>query len=829
MSPSSFPAHDDHAESSSHVHKTSSGLTFVLPPLSAVKAQKTKKKIKLTYEEPVKKTPRPIKLKPLKEVLSRLIAQVKKKDDYAFFLHPVDPEQVPGYSDLISRPMDLGTMTIKVERGKYRSLEEFASDIRLVTANAKTFNPPGSIYHTEADRIEAFALDHIAKAASTVIEYETDWNIEIEKDEDPVNVDDDDGSGVVGTPADKTAGTPMEVDESRAGSPHPAQAGGKRLKGKKLPGPLSESIEPDGGLPGAKDGLAAFPPGSDWAALMLALKLKGKRYRTKKERMRIEKGGPPYTAEGSMDYWEMEDPFTVFAPLVEERVPRPLLTPLYPALEQSDPSREPLPAPVNILPVETVLEPSTLYASAFAAKQPGCTKPPRRRHWTITRNASTRGRMKDAQEDDSSPAWSHPREPAASDFGTFATLPSILAQERGAKDMGAELGSEEKLFAALRESCQSHDAGPSHDQPAEVKSEVAESYWEGNAARAEAYIRDVVYGGVDGFAYVRSLAEFLTPTEPIERDGEPPTYGELGMPVAKWVEENVVNPLTDGRHAMLCEAARILRELPPTPPPEPSSPTTSMSIPVPTASPSDPIRHQIELSLHTYPAAARALQALQTITSAQIDLPALINAPDELFRAEDVWAGREYREKRRKEMDEALARDPEKNAAAYLQWAIEEHREAEAGAGASAKAGPAVASGVMEDAGMLAYALEYAADEIVRFARGERAGTNGAQKVEDKPELDGDVVMKTEDDSSAAAPPNPKSTPTPAGEQTNGDEHDGQVVGEPAHEGEEDPALRKLRLNLLALAKRAPLDQIMKLPPELVPVHLRHIVPTADS
>jgi len=49
-----------------------------------------------------------------------------RKDDYAFFLQPVDPKQVPGYSDAIQQPMDLGTMTTKVARGKYRSLEDFA-------------------------------------------------------------------------------------------------------------------------------------------------------------------------------------------------------------------------------------------------------------------------------------------------------------------------------------------------------------------------------------------------------------------------------------------------------------------------------------------------------------------------------------------------------------------------------------------------------------------------------------------------------------------------------------------------------------------------------
>ncbi|EDR02465.1 uncharacterized protein LACBIDRAFT_149883, partial [Laccaria bicolor S238N-H82] len=70
------------------------------------------------------------------------------------FLKPVDVANVPGYADLVKHPMDFGTMTDKVNRAKYRSLEDFASDLRLVTTNAKIFNPPGTIYHTEAERIE---------------------------------------------------------------------------------------------------------------------------------------------------------------------------------------------------------------------------------------------------------------------------------------------------------------------------------------------------------------------------------------------------------------------------------------------------------------------------------------------------------------------------------------------------------------------------------------------------------------------------------------------------------------------------------------------------
>ena len=59
------------------------------------------------------------------------------------------------------------------------------------------------MYHTEAERIEAWALDHIQKASATVIQYETDWNIDVEKVDDaaPLNVEDDDDLNInVGYP-----------------------------------------------------------------------------------------------------------------------------------------------------------------------------------------------------------------------------------------------------------------------------------------------------------------------------------------------------------------------------------------------------------------------------------------------------------------------------------------------------------------------------------------------------------------------------------------------------------------------------------------------------
>jgi bromodomain-containing protein 7 len=75
---------DDSAYDAASKKRPGSGLTLVLPSLKSLKANKSNKKIKSkssAYSEPTlqdKKIPRPVKLKPLKEVLIKLISQIKK-------------------------------------------------------------------------------------------------------------------------------------------------------------------------------------------------------------------------------------------------------------------------------------------------------------------------------------------------------------------------------------------------------------------------------------------------------------------------------------------------------------------------------------------------------------------------------------------------------------------------------------------------------------------------------------------------------------------------------------------------------------------------------
>jgi hypothetical protein len=54
------------------------------------------------------------------------------------FLQPVNDSIAPGYSDIITKPMDLGTIQSKM--GSYKSHESFAEDMRLVWSNCKKFN-----------------------------------------------------------------------------------------------------------------------------------------------------------------------------------------------------------------------------------------------------------------------------------------------------------------------------------------------------------------------------------------------------------------------------------------------------------------------------------------------------------------------------------------------------------------------------------------------------------------------------------------------------------------------------------------------------------------
>ncbi|XP_065345233.1 homeotic protein female sterile-like [Cloeon dipterum] len=77
------------------------------------------------------------------EILQELFS--KKHSAFAWpFYKPVDTELLGlyNYHSIIKKPMDLGTVRAKLNNREYRSIDEFAYDIRLMIDNCYKFNPP---------------------------------------------------------------------------------------------------------------------------------------------------------------------------------------------------------------------------------------------------------------------------------------------------------------------------------------------------------------------------------------------------------------------------------------------------------------------------------------------------------------------------------------------------------------------------------------------------------------------------------------------------------------------------------------------------------------
>lgn len=88
---------------------------------------------------------------------SEFIRKVSNKDRYAIFLEPVDLQQIPGYAEVIKRPMDLSTVQKNLDMGVYRMPEEMRADLDLIWSNCCTFNADDSSYFREAVRLRALS------------------------------------------------------------------------------------------------------------------------------------------------------------------------------------------------------------------------------------------------------------------------------------------------------------------------------------------------------------------------------------------------------------------------------------------------------------------------------------------------------------------------------------------------------------------------------------------------------------------------------------------------------------------------------------------------
>lgn len=460
------------------------------------------------------------------------------------------------------------------------------------------------------------------------------------------------------------------------------------------------------------------------------------------------------------------------------------------------------PSPV-LSTLSNILPQSTPTASTSA---PTTRAPKKRRHWTVVRNVPTRSRAKDkegdATVDDAKTTWKVQRDAEPADYGTFAAFlgdlaasavgPNNSAAIDGAGMGAAEYiyGSEHRLFATIRSTVEHR--GVKRTREAELdevctdkskEDEVNEPFWtDERADEAWDYLRDVVYGGVDGYAYVRSLAEFVAPSvylsdarkaedaDGLDGDGDIPpethdTALSLGVPLARYVEDNLVDTVTRGRHGWLRDVLL---------------PAAAVAIgPARTSLRRDGATSPFHLRLAALPGAARAVASFKEWSKEQLDMAALIRTPNELAK-EGVLEGGPGDGGEYSEIERALV------------WSVEMIEEL----GRRAKKyGSAENEGEHGDADLKVKQEVLEASRVV----GEGEQEADTMDVDAKSEPEGDDVIRSQS----------------------------QPKLEPDADTEEDPRVKRLRMNLLALAKRAPLDKIAKLPVELVPEDIRGIVPTA--
>nr|CAG4638384.1 EOG090X04G3 [Cyclestheria hislopi] len=104
------------------------------------------------------RTPR-ISLRPrherpaLQKLLELLLPSLERKDPRQFFAWPVTDNIAPGYSQIITKPMDFSTMRQKIDENEYKTLQEFTDDFVLMCNNAMTYNQPDTIYYKAAKRL----------------------------------------------------------------------------------------------------------------------------------------------------------------------------------------------------------------------------------------------------------------------------------------------------------------------------------------------------------------------------------------------------------------------------------------------------------------------------------------------------------------------------------------------------------------------------------------------------------------------------------------------------------------------------------------------------
>ncbi|RUS30725.1 hypothetical protein BC938DRAFT_479038 [Jimgerdemannia flammicorona] len=125
----------------------------------------------------------------LYEACEKVLFDLKNYTEHSTpFLNKVNKREAPDYFDVISHPMDLGTVTKKLKAFQYRSKKEFEADLALIYDNCLTYNTnPLSEYRKHAIAMKRKTMLLLAHVPDIIIrdraELEAEEEAEAESDE----------------------------------------------------------------------------------------------------------------------------------------------------------------------------------------------------------------------------------------------------------------------------------------------------------------------------------------------------------------------------------------------------------------------------------------------------------------------------------------------------------------------------------------------------------------------------------------------------------------------------------------------------------------------
>lgn len=130
-----------------------------------------------------------MELNPLEATMTKLLEAIESKDTADIFSEPVDVNEVPDYMDVVTHPMDLSTIKLKLSSGLYFALDDMEADFNLMIKNCLAYNNKDTIFYRAGVRMRDQCLP-LFKAARK--ELEREGLVEVQKSDDVIAQEIDD-------------------------------------------------------------------------------------------------------------------------------------------------------------------------------------------------------------------------------------------------------------------------------------------------------------------------------------------------------------------------------------------------------------------------------------------------------------------------------------------------------------------------------------------------------------------------------------------------------------------------------------------------------------